>query len=100
MNEEEKEVIEELNEILKQWQQIINIENEEEREIEMSLYFEEMPFKDIQIALNLIDKLQEENKNLKEDISNIYFDCVNDIDYFKGDIIRDLRKIIGGNKWV
>lgn len=68
MNEEVKEAIEELNEILKQWQQIINIENEEEREIEMSLYFEEMPFKDIQIALNLIDKLQKENKELKEEL--------------------------------
>lgn len=54
MNEEE--VIERLNKILEEWQEIINIEDETEREINMSMYFEEMPFKEIQTVLQLLEQ--------------------------------------------
>lgn len=56
----EDEVIERLNKILEEWQEIINIEDETEREINMSMYFEEMPFKEIQTVLQLLE--QKNNK--------------------------------------
>ena len=65
LSEEEKKAIERLNEILKEWQEIVNIEDKTEREIEMSLYMEEMPFEEIKTVLNLITKLQKENEILK-----------------------------------
>ena len=68
MNEEEKKAIERLNEILREWQKIINIEDKTEREIEMSLYMEDMPFEEIKTALNLINKLQKENKEKDKQI--------------------------------
>lgn len=52
----EKEVISRLNEILEEWQDILNIKDKVEREIEMSMYFEEMPFKEIQTVLQLLDQ--------------------------------------------
>lgn len=52
----EKEVISRLNEILEGWQEILNIKDKVEREIEMSMYFEEMPFKEIQTILQLLDQ--------------------------------------------
>ena len=64
LSEEEKKAIEKLNEILKEWQEIINIEDKTEREIEMSMYMEEMPFEEINTVLNLITKLQKENKEM------------------------------------
>lgn len=61
----EKEAIEKLNEILEEWQQILNIEDKVDREIEMSMYFEDMPFIEIQTVLqglkdkdNRIDELE------------------------------------------
>ena len=65
LSEEEKKAIEKLNEILKEWQEIINIEDKTEREIEMSMYMEEMPFEEINTVLNLITKLQKENKEIE-----------------------------------
>lgn len=65
LSEEEKKAIERLNEILKEWQEIVNIEDKTEREIEMSLYMEEMPFEETRTVLNLITKLQKENGILK-----------------------------------
>ena len=70
MNEEEKEAIERLTEILKEWEEILNIEDKTEREIEMSLYMEDMPFKEIKTALNLITKLQKEIEHQKEKREN------------------------------
>lgn len=52
----EEEVIKRLNKILEEWQEIINIEDETEREINMSMYFEEMPFKEIQTVLQLLEQ--------------------------------------------
>lgn len=52
----EEKVKERLNKILEEWQEIINIEDETEREINMSMYFEEMPFKEIQTALQLLEQ--------------------------------------------
>ena len=66
MTEEEKKAIERLNKILKEWQEIVNIEDKTEREIEMSLYMEEMPFEEIKTVLNIIEKLKKENKKLKD----------------------------------
>lgn len=57
--------IKKLNEILKKWQEIVNIEDKTEREIEMSLYMEDMPFEEIKTVLNLITKLQKENEHWK-----------------------------------
>ena len=65
MTEEEKKAIEDLKDILKYWQTIVDIEDDVEREIEMSCYCEEMPFEQLKIALNLIEKLQKENRELK-----------------------------------
>ena len=65
LSEEEKKAIERLNEILKEWQEIVNIEDKTEREIEMSLYMEEMPFEETKTVLNLITKLRKENEILK-----------------------------------
>ena len=59
----EDEVIERLNKILEEWQEIINIEDETEREINMSMYFEEMPFKEIQTVLQL---LEQKNKRIDD----------------------------------
>lgn len=66
LSEEEKQAIERLNEILKEWQEIVNIEDKEEREIEMSLYIEEMPFEETKTVLNLISRLKKKNKKLKD----------------------------------
>ena len=52
----EKEVISRLNEILEEWQEILNIKDKVEREKEMSMYFEEMPFKEIQTVLQLLEQ--------------------------------------------
>lgn len=68
LSEEEKKAIERLNEILKEWQEIVNIEDKTEREIEMSLYMEEMPFEETKTVLNLITKLQKENELAKEQL--------------------------------
>lgn len=64
LSEDEKKSIERLNEILKEWQEIVKIEDKTEREIEMSLYMEDMPFEEINTVLNLITKLQKENEKL------------------------------------
>ena len=66
MTEKENSAIERLNKILKEWQEIVNIEDKTEREIEMSLYMEEMPFEEIKTVLNIIEKLKKENKKLKD----------------------------------
>lgn len=65
LSEEGKEAIERLNEILKEYEEIVNIEDKTEREIEMSLYMEDMPFAEIKTVLNLITKLQKENEKYK-----------------------------------
>ena len=64
----EEQAIERLNEILKEWQKIVNIEDKTEREIEMSLYMEDMPFEEMKIVLNLITKLQKENEEKDKQI--------------------------------
>ena len=66
MTEEEKKAIEDLKDILKYWQTIVEIEDDVEREIEMNCYSEEMPFEQLKIALNIIEKQAEEIKNWKD----------------------------------
>lgn len=56
MSEEEKKAIEGLKKILEYWQTIVDIKDPIEREIEMSMYSEEMPFYQIKQVLNLIEK--------------------------------------------
>ena len=68
LSEEEKKAIERLNEILKEWQEIVNIEDKTEREIEMSLYMEDMPFEEIKTVLNIITKLQKENEYIHKEL--------------------------------
>ena len=70
LSEDEKKAIENLNEILKEWQKIVNIKDKTEREIEMSLYMEEMPFIEIKTVLNLVTKLQKEVEHQKEKREN------------------------------
>ncbi len=67
MSEEEKKAIERIKDIIEYGNKIMQIENEEERELEASAYFEEMPFGSLEIILNLIDKLQKKNEELKEE---------------------------------
>ena len=72
MSEEEKEAIEKLNSIVKvhkDYMQGVNEETINEKEI-----------KALEIALNYIDKLQKENKELKEESQ-----------YYKDNIIEDLE---------
>ena len=63
----EQEAIEKAKTILNEWQKIVDIKDETEREIEMTCYFEEMPFNTIKALLNYIDKLQETINELKLD---------------------------------
>lgn len=63
--EEEKKAIERSKEILKEWQEIVDIEDTVEREIEMTLYAEDMPFNELKILVNLVEQLEKENKELK-----------------------------------
>lgn len=79
LSEEEKKAIERLNEILKEWQEIVNIEDKTEREIEMSLYMEDMPFEEIKTVLNLITKLQKENETTTKLNANMSKRHLNDI---------------------
>ena len=58
--EEEKKTIESSKAILEHWQEILDIEDDIERDIEMSMYSEEMPFNEMKILLNLIEKQQKE----------------------------------------
>lgn len=91
MTEEEKKAIEDLKDILKYWQTIVDIEDDVEREIEMNCYSEEMPFEQLKIALNLIEKLQKENLLLsaKENMS-AYFEFKRN--YIPKDKIREKIK--------
>ena len=73
MLSEEENAIKKLNEILKKWQEIVNIEDKTEREIEMSLYMEDMPFEEIKTVLNLITKLQKENEEKDKRINDLEF---------------------------
>lgn len=68
MTKEENKAIEDLKDILKYWQTIVEIEDDVEREIEMNCYSEEMPFEQLKIALNLIEKLKKENEELKNKV--------------------------------
>ena len=89
----EKESKERLNEILEEYQEIINIKDKVEREIEMSMYFEEMPFKEIQTVLQLleqkdnkINKVIDKLKEVQEEFINYCPDCV--------DLANNILKIL------
>lgn len=66
----EKEVISRLNEILEGWQDILNIKDKAEREIEMSMYFEEMPFKEIQTVLQLLEQKDKRIDDLEKALAD------------------------------
>lgn len=106
LSENEKKAVEKLNKILKQWQEIINIEDPIERDIEMSLYVEDMPFEEIKIALNLITKLQKEIEHQKEKRENQKGELailnekqkemnklINDVKSYKGQFKRQEKEI-------
>lgn len=69
--EEEKKAIERAKEILKEWQEIVDIEDTVEREIEMTLYAEDMPFNELKILVNLVEQLEKENKELTENYNEL-----------------------------
>lgn len=73
-----EKAIENLNKILEEWRKILNIEDEIEREIETNLYMEEMPFKEIEVVLNELERLQEDNHEWE-----IIFDVFNEREYRK-----------------
>lgn len=102
LSEEEKKAIKKLNEILKEWQEIINIEDETEREIEMLLYLEEMPFEEINTVLNLITKLQKENEK-KDKRINRQFKLLNkkdkEINKLKKQIDLMADKLVDAHEW-
>ena len=95
LSEEEKKAIKKLNEILKEWQEIINIEDETEREIEMLLYLEEMPFEEINTVLNITTKLQKENEEKDRKIEK-YLDIIskNIIETIKDELVQQKNKEI------
>ena len=66
MSEEEKKAIENTEQILKEWQKIVDIEDDMERDIEMNCYSEEMPFFEMKTLLKLVKKQQKEIKELKD----------------------------------
>lgn len=47
-------------------------------------------YKNANIILNLIDRLQKENNKLKKEIENIHHKSYNDIDYFNRDMRYDI----------
>lgn len=67
MTEEENKAIEDLKDILKYWQTIVDIEDDTEREIEMNMYSEEMPFNQLKVAINLIEKQAKEIEERKSE---------------------------------
>ena len=74
LSEEEKKAIERANEILKEWQKIVDIEDDIERDIEMSMYSEEMPFHTMKILLNLIQNQDTEINKLNNVIDRMATD--------------------------
>lgn len=90
--EEEKKAIERAKKILKEWQEIVDIEDTVEREIETTLYAEDMPFNELKILVNLVEQLEKENKELKK-ITQMY-------DAFGNDYIRnDVKMIIADREY-
>lgn len=73
-----EQAIKNLNKILEEWRKILNIEDEIEREIEINLYMEEMPFKEIEVVLNELERLQKDNHEWE-----IIFDIFNEREYRK-----------------
>lgn len=65
MTEEEKEAIKTTKAILREWQKIVDIEDPEERDIEMSMYIEEMPFFEMKTLLKIIKKQQKEMASMQ-----------------------------------
>lgn len=64
----EEKVKERLNKILEEWRKILNIEDEFERGIEMSMYFEEMPFEEIQTVLQLLEQKDKRIDDLEKSL--------------------------------
>ena len=106
MLSEDENAIKKLNEILKKWQEIVNIEDKTEREIEMSLYMEDMPFEEIKTVLNLITKLQKEIEHQKEKRENQKVELailnekqkemnklINDVKSYKGQFKKQEKEI-------
>lgn len=86
-----------LNETLKEWQKIIDLVGPTERkEIESSLYMEDIPFEYIRIIMNYINKLEEEINQLKIAIDyykKMYLECNNFfIENNLEEMLRDLEK--------
>ena len=61
----EEEIIKNTKAILENWQKILDIEDDIERDIEMNCYIEEMPFKELQGLLDLYQKEKEKNRQSK-----------------------------------
>lgn len=73
---DKKKILNNLNDILSKWQKIVDIKDDEEREIEMSMYCEEMPFQEIKGLLDLYNQEVRKNK-----IKNEYLRLLVDIGY-------------------
>ena len=99
MSDEEKKAIENTELILKEWQKIVDIKDDMERDIEMNCYSEEMPFFEMKTLLKLVKKQQKEIKELNSDLE-VFKKALTDIevvynkDYISKDKIRELLKEI------
>ena len=89
----EKEAIERLNKILEEWQQILNIEDKVDREIEMSMYFEDMPFIEIQAVLQVLKDKDNRIDELEKALIEVDFKYRNKIDKLKNKLKEDKEKM-------
>lgn len=96
----EDEIIERLNKILEQWQKIVNINDDIERDIEMNVYIEEMPFYEIKGLLNLYQKEKEKNKELEDKIKAKieYYKNYENLEIYEhynyGEIVQVLQELL------
>lgn len=63
----EEEIIKSLNNIIKHVEELQNIEDSEEREIEMSCYIEDIPHIEIKGILDLYNKQKQQIKSLERE---------------------------------
>lgn len=87
----EKEAINTLNEILEEWRKILNIKDERERELEMSMYFEEMPFEEIQTLLQLLEQKDKRIDDLEKSLADEAIKSTEKINKLKNRLKSDIE---------
>ena len=87
----EKEAIKKLNEILEEWQKILDIEDKVDREIEMSMYFEDMPFIEMQTVLQALKDKDNRIDELEKALTEVDFKYRNKIKQLKNKLKTDIK---------